>query len=285
MHACGVWMVHAYCIYVYVCVEAAGECQLSSCITLHFVILRQGLSINSELTDLVRLAGQWALWDLPASTSPGLGVQMCAVCLTFKRGCWRAKLRSSSLCGKCFLEISHLPSPSSFPFWRLKLYSVRIATQDKRLRVARFEDILTGECSLSTSSLVPGLLRWAAYSSSIRAGFGARERINCKVLHGSRGDQMNHLASSQSLPDLVSAPVSSSDRNVGREPSLEVRGERAQALCTLLFYLAWGEHLSVFAIQDSREGGCFGWQLQYPVLPYVSHLENVPREGSLLVPA
>lgn len=39
-------------------VEDRGQCQVSSLAILHLIFLKQGLSLNLDLTNLARLAGQ-----------------------------------------------------------------------------------------------------------------------------------------------------------------------------------------------------------------------------------
>lgn len=64
------------------CVEARGQCRVSPSITLYFIIiiylfLKQDLSLNKELVNLVRLPGQKARGNLPFSTFTVLRLDAC----------------------------------------------------------------------------------------------------------------------------------------------------------------------------------------------------------------
>lgn len=84
--------------YVFICTRRS-EANISVflyCFLPYF--LRHSLSLNLELTDLSRLAGQHAQRDSPASASPTLALQCTTLCMPcVSLGCWRMKVRSSCL--------------------------------------------------------------------------------------------------------------------------------------------------------------------------------------------
>lgn len=102
---------HLRPLLLFMCVCAH---QVSPSITLHLVVLRQGSSLNAELTDSPNPAGQWTSGIFPLP-NPSVTEASCHTRLV--HGYWGSKLKSSCLHSSCLTD-SHLPSPS-VPHFRL----------------------------------------------------------------------------------------------------------------------------------------------------------------------
>lgn len=82
-------------VYLPVCAEARGECQLSCFVTLHLILLNQGCSLNLDIKWWEKRLSDSLVSSLPTDSAEI--TDKCIAMLSFLHGFWESKLSSSLL--------------------------------------------------------------------------------------------------------------------------------------------------------------------------------------------
>lgn len=110
------FLVYVMCMCAQGHVEARDECWGSFLITLHFVFLRLGLSLNLELSDSARLANQKTLGTSRLHL-PALGSQVHEAVPSFFCRCWGLDSDPHASAERLYW-LSYLPSLWKSWFWQ-----------------------------------------------------------------------------------------------------------------------------------------------------------------------